>query len=286
MARAGRAPRGADAVEHYLERGAALRGRIDRVLPRDWSWTGRRALDFGCGAGRVLRHFLPEAERAELWGCDIDREAIAWLRDNLVPPLSVFEVGEEARLPLPDGSVDAIWALSVFSHLHRDWASWLLELRRVLADDGYLIATFLGSGMRDLWQEVSGGEPYDEDRLGIAAFRQDAGWDQGGPVVFASQWWIRAHWGRAFEVERLEPHAEDAGGAADQGLAVLRKRPGTFTPADLERPEPDEPRETIAALHDRDRLGRQLDYVYATRSWRLTGPLRRAAGLAARARAR
>ena len=51
----------------------------------------------------------------------------------------VFLVGDEPRLPQPDGHFDAIWGISVFSHVDSRWAEWLLELRRVLADDGWLL---------------------------------------------------------------------------------------------------------------------------------------------------
>ncbi|MEA2350370.1 MAG: hypothetical protein QOG86_1311, partial [Thermoleophilaceae bacterium] len=223
MRRVGRAPEGTDPSAFYVERGRARRARVEAALPADWSWAGRRALDFGCGAGRVLRHFLPEAEEAEFWGCDIDHEAIAWLRGHLCPPLRVFEVSDDPVLPVPDGQFDVVWGTSVFTHIFRDWARWLLELRRVLRDDGYLVLTFLNEGMVDLWREMTDGEEWDADRLGMAVFRQDAPWDQGGPVVFHSEWWLRAHWGRAFEIDRIESPGP---GERLQSLAVLRKRAG------------------------------------------------------------
>jgi hypothetical protein len=33
-----------------------------------------------------MRQFLPEAEEAEFWGCDIDGPSIEWLQENLAPP--------------------------------------------------------------------------------------------------------------------------------------------------------------------------------------------------------
>ena len=270
-----RTPPGADPTEYYLGFGRFQRERIEAVLPQPWSWDGRRVLDFGCGAGRTLRHFLPEAERAEIWGCDIDAPAIDWLRTNLVPPLRVLQVSERPELPWPDGHFDLIWGLSVFTHTYREWAAWLLELRRVLTDDGYLILSFLNAGRVDLWREVANGEEWDPDRLGMAVFRQDAPWDQGGPIVFISEWWLRAHWGRAFEIDRLDEPVE---GRSRQHQVVLRKRPGDLAPEALERLEPGEPREALAALWERDRLRGELDAAYASRSWRVTRPLRALAG--------
>jgi SAM-dependent methyltransferase len=120
-----------DIAAAYDAIGRHSRARIERLLPADWSWEGRRVLDFGCGAGRTLRHFLDEAEHAEFHGCDIDDRSIAWLSENLSPPFHVFQNGESPGLPSPDRFFDVAYALSVFTHLGDHWADWLLELRRV-----------------------------------------------------------------------------------------------------------------------------------------------------------
>ena len=56
--------------------GRATRLEILERLPESWSFAGRRVLDFGCGAGRTLRHFVTEAEVGEFHGCDIDGPSI------------------------------------------------------------------------------------------------------------------------------------------------------------------------------------------------------------------
>ena len=63
-------------------------------------------LDFGCGVGRVLRQFAPEAREAEFWGCDLDRPSLDWLEANLSPPFHFFESAEAPGLPQADGSFD------------------------------------------------------------------------------------------------------------------------------------------------------------------------------------
>jgi ubiquinone/menaquinone biosynthesis C-methylase UbiE len=47
-------------VASYNEIGASGRTLIETMLPDDWSWNGKRVLDFGCGVGKVIRHFAPE----------------------------------------------------------------------------------------------------------------------------------------------------------------------------------------------------------------------------------
>lgn len=36
----------------YLELGAQTKRQVVKLLPDDWSWDGKRVLDFGSGAGR------------------------------------------------------------------------------------------------------------------------------------------------------------------------------------------------------------------------------------------
>lgn len=210
--------------------GYASRQQILEMLPSRFSFAGRRALDFGCGAGRTLRHFTDEARSGDVWGVDIDAPSVAWLQENLCPPLHVERNEAEPPLPFDDGTFDLVWALSVFTHLTDLWAEWLLELRRVLADDGLLIATILG----DSHSRTFTGKPLDEERVGMKVLRRDASWDEGGPVVLHSERWIREHWGRAFDVVAIDhPRFELA--IADQRWLLLGKRPGALTPADLRR---------------------------------------------------
>src|SRR5689334_7233378 len=84
--------------------GAEHRKTIEAALPADWDWAGKRTLDFGCGAARIMRQFEPEAEEAEFWGCDIDAASIEWLQENLAPPFHFFLSEESSCLPQDDSS--------------------------------------------------------------------------------------------------------------------------------------------------------------------------------------
>jgi SAM-dependent methyltransferase len=234
---------GWDAHEAYLREGAALRARLERFLPPEWTFDGKRVLDFGCGSARVLRHFLEEAEQAEFWGCDIDGPSIDWVSANLCPPLHCFQNGLAPPLPLQDGYLNLVWATSVFTHIDL-WSDWLLEMHRVLAPGGLLIASFLGEGM---WEALVG-ESFREDEVGMAVLGH---WKEGGAGswVFHSEWWLREHWGRAFEILEVArpPRTADGSPQVTHSYIAMRKRPGTFTSGQLERCDPGEPRELAGA---------------------------------------
>jgi SAM-dependent methyltransferase len=232
-------------------------------------------------------------------GCDLDRPSIAWLRENLEPPFHFVDTDEEASLPQADGTFDLIYAISVYTHFTDNWAGWMAEHHRVLADGGLMVLSYLGPGMF----ESLTGEVWDEDRIGMNPILHGYPWAEGGPIAFNSEWWIRAHWGRAFEIVALnqiqggEPHF-------GHGMVALRKKPGTITIEELTRLEPDEPREIAALQYNVEQLrddtlrlraenGRMRDWLTAAEgaasdnqrireemeassSWRLTTPLRAA----------
>jgi SAM-dependent methyltransferase len=265
------------AYELYVQIGRLMWQHVLDVLPEGWSFDGKRVLDFGCGAGRVMRHFEAEAEVAEFVGCDIDADSIEWAGRHLSPPFRFFTNAEWPPLPLEDESVDLAYAFSVFTHLTDNWSAWLLELHRVLRPGGLLLATFVNVGLAAEYGEI----PWEEDRIGMNVIRAGAPWDQGGPVVFHSRWWIREHWGRAFEVVSIEPARGTPGEPTGQGSVLLRKKPVQLTREDLERVSAGEPRELDSLRHNIERLHREEIALRAgyesARSWRVTRPLRRVA---------
>lgn len=294
-----------DAFAHYDELGRHTRDSIVGLLPPDWSFRDKRILDFGCGAGRTLRHFTDEALECEFWGCDIDAESVEWLRRTLSPPFHVFENAEEPQLDLETQSFDLIYAVSVFTHLTDSWSRWLLELHRILAPGGLLIATFIGPGAAPHITD----EMWLENRIGMNVLRPGQSWELGGPMVLHSPWWIRAHWGRAFEILDLQLDGFGASSPEGQGAVLMRKPMVHAAFRDLENPEPNEPRELRAAQantrtlveelttlhHDYARLAdawrdeqatrkrleervgeleASIEEIAHSRSWRLTAPLR------------
>jgi len=271
-----------DPVEAYEERGGEQWRLIKSLLPEGWTFAGKRVLDFGCGAGRVVRHALLEDPGGEYWGCDIDSRSVDWMRAHLSPPLHVFKTEDWPPAPQPDGQFDLIYALSVFTHLLDSWSAWLLELHRLLAEDGVLIVTVFGPGIG-----AHGEVPIGEEINGMNVLEPGTEWEDGGPLIVHSEWWLRAHWGRAFEIVELRRGVPSGPPPLfGQGVVVMGRRPGTFSRADLERLEPDEPREFAAVQQNVASLRREVEgqaaviRTFATsRSWRLTRPLRSIARL-------
>jgi len=104
----------------------------------DWNGRRGRALDFGCGAGKLLRHLLDvPAAGGELHGCDIDAPSIAWLDEHLSPPLQVFTVDEAPGLPRPDATFDLVLDVEARAYVPEDATvfAWR-EVARVLRPGG------------------------------------------------------------------------------------------------------------------------------------------------------
>lgn len=100
-------------------------------------------LDFGCGSGRVARHWAA-LEGPEVHGCDYNRELVEWCGASL-PFLYATRNGLEPPTPYVAGSFDLVYALSVFSHLSEPiQRAWIAELRRILRPGGLLVVSVLG----------------------------------------------------------------------------------------------------------------------------------------------
>ena len=248
---------------------------------------------------------MSEAETAEVWGVDIDAVSIDLLQETVCPPLHVMRSDYMPPLALDSGSFDLIWSISVFTHLTVNSIPWLLELHRLLKPEGLLIATYMGE-----WtSELLAGEEWDENRVGMNVLRHDHPASDGAPLVMISDWWLREHWGRAFDVVKIAPRIHN------QSWAVLRKRDVEATAEELARPG-DDPREYLAVRHNLVQAQREIEAIKndarrsvesteesaraacearidevrrvyeASVSWRITRPFRLAAALLRRYRAR
>jgi SAM-dependent methyltransferase len=272
-------------AEYWWQIGPETKDAIIGLLPDGWSFEGKRVLDFGSGPGRTLKEFVPEARAAEFWGVDIDAGSVDGLRTTLCPPMHAAQCGYSPPLDFEPGYFDLAWAISVFTHLTDNAIPWLLELHRVLKPGGLLIANYMGR-----WtSEFVAGEPWDDDRIGMNVLRHTHPWPDGGPLVLISDWWLREHWGRAFDVVEIAPRIHDS------SWALLRKRDVTLTVDDLASPG-DDRREYQAVRHNLLSAQREIEHAEArlaaaqreaaeelaavrrdyeeSRSWRVTRPIR------------
>jgi len=129
----------------FLVSGATDYHRIDRVLV---ALTGRhlhafdRVLDWGVGCGRLARHF-PSAHARAFAGCDIDRDNVDWCAANLPGTFAASRL--LPPLPFDDASFDAVYGVSVFTHMREPMQlAWLAELARVMRPGGFLVTTTHG----------------------------------------------------------------------------------------------------------------------------------------------
>ena len=181
----------------------------------------RALLDFGCGYGRVLRHW--SNLHAEIHGCDYNPGSIRWCRRNL--RFARFEVNDIAPpLPYADRRFDFVYALSVLTHLPRPLLDpWMAELSRILEPGGHLLITTHGEAYLG---ELSP-EEQEQFRLGHPVVRNAdvAGTNQCG--VYFSEAYIRGTLGGGFDVVDFVPRG--ALGNPHQDLTLLRKRAGAAT---------------------------------------------------------
>jgi SAM-dependent methyltransferase len=131
------------------------------------------AMDWGCGFGRVSRHFGMFAPRSTVLGCDIDHTNLKWLSDNLsqVKPVKSELSGLIDR---DTSSVDLIWGISVMTHLRLDVQKlWLKELSRVLKPNGVMLLTVAGASSLAFTSRWISNKNIDD-------------WNKNGQIVFGN----------------------------------------------------------------------------------------------------
>ncbi|MCG6986433.1 MAG: class I SAM-dependent methyltransferase [Thiocapsa sp.] len=213
----------------YQQIKAAINAWGSRFTPES------HVLDFGCGWGRVIRFFAKDVRAENLFGVDIAPMGIETCNSTLRGNFRL--ISRSPPLDFPDGSLDVIYAWSVFSHLpealHIDW---LNEFSRLVRPGGLLIVSTLprsfiheskrlkAEGMfNHPWQRAAA-ESFDDFDVALAAYDQ-------GHFVFSPkpqeeygmalipQAYVQKHWKQYFDLCEFIAHPP---GLA-QSLIVSRK---------------------------------------------------------------
>ncbi|MBD3267977.1 methyltransferase domain-containing protein [bacterium] len=101
----------------------------------------KRIMEFGCSAGRMIRHLPELAPKAELWGVDISAQHIRWCIDHLTPTIHFATSTMHPHLPFEDRYFDLVFCGSVFTHIEDTAETWMLELGRILRPGGRIYIT-------------------------------------------------------------------------------------------------------------------------------------------------
>ncbi len=103
-----------------------------------------RILDWGCGHGRVIRHFMEIGPSVDLHGVDIDAENATWA-DSKLKKVTTIHGPLMPPLPYDADMFNMIFGISVMTHLSANvQKAWLQELRRITAPGGLVFLTFSG----------------------------------------------------------------------------------------------------------------------------------------------
>ncbi|MBF0216669.1 MAG: class I SAM-dependent methyltransferase [Candidatus Omnitrophica bacterium] len=213
--------------------------QLEKVLNRSGvSFFGSREfLDFGCGTGRLAQLFSGYMPDAKLYGCDVKSYLVKRCA-RLVPRGNFFVNGVVPPLDLEDGSVDMVFAYSVFTHLKEDaHIQWLREFSRVLKKGGYAVLTTHGyeclKRMRKFSPEKL--KKYQiEDLDNFMVRKEQYYWVQNlrkepdyGLAVITDKY-IRDNWMKVsgMELKGYEPAAVEAYPEGCQDLVILIKGNG------------------------------------------------------------
>lgn len=199
---------GYEDADHFLGVGRKIFWDVKRLLGDVGAdLAGREAvLDFGCGCGRVIRHFDGRGVRRVV-GVDIDPEAIAWCREHLGRVGEFAATGHAPPLPFPADSFDLVYVISVFTHLPEDMQfAWLDELRRVIRPGGLLIASVHAPELLPAEHAAS------RDALLRDGFLYVAGGGTPGlPDFYQNAWhtrdYVERRWARFLEPLHYRPRA-------------------------------------------------------------------------------
>ena len=209
---------GSAEVAVFLEGGRRAAASIRQLLGRNGIAIEslQSILDFGCGCGRVLRHWkgLPVSE---LHGTDYNAELARWCARHL--PFARIGTNELAPpTSYPAAKFDFIYTLSVFTHLPESaQAAWMNEFHRILRPGGLLLLSLHGEHYTPRLTE----QERTQFRSGALVTRHHTSAGTNLCNAFHPELYVRNHLARAFEVVDFVP--EGALGNPRQDAWLFRR---------------------------------------------------------------
>ena len=115
----------------------------DELVTALGALSGKKVLDFGCGIGRIslkLHHMAQQPTHL----CDVNDYSIDYMKRQL-PEADVQLTGFEPPLPYESNFFDALFSISIWTHLHpKMQIPWLMEMHRILKPGGYAMISIAG----------------------------------------------------------------------------------------------------------------------------------------------
>lgn len=183
----------ADPHRTRLRHAAALVDELLASLPQAAIADGATLVELGCGPGTALQELAARWPGVlHAWEPQADAATVA---RTLAPDATIHDGA--LPLPLPDASADVVWIPRALARGTAEWAPLIAEAHRVLRPGGLLATVLAGPGAW-AWHGPAG-EAWDEDGTGLLVLGFDRPDAEGGPIRFASRWWVDEHWGRGFD---------------------------------------------------------------------------------------
>ncbi len=210
--------------ESYVANGKVIsRHLVNAFIDHGVELSDRVVLDFACGPGRVISEFALATNGCDLYGSDIDVEAITWARSNLADVARFSTNTAAVPTDFASDMFDAIYCVSLFTHLDEAAQNdWLAEMARILKPGGVFVTTTHGRFAMESctpWEKAQlqrDGFVYRVDRKG--RFKVD-GLPDFYQTTFHSVDYVRKNWSRFLPVVN---HIE-GGLNGHQDIVVMRK---------------------------------------------------------------
>lgn len=162
--------------DHGTEEQFAESGRRDARLIFEFSGLPAdrrqgRALEIGCGIGRLLPYMVERFE--SVTGVDVSPVMIARAQERLGGRARFATVEGDGRIPL-DGTFDLVYSYTVFQHIPRKFTvAYIGEAARLLKPGGAAVLHFAEPrGLRRRLQALLHLDPPDSDTFHFRYFRR------------------------------------------------------------------------------------------------------------------